>query len=292
MRGLLLAVALALCAGAAPSQRTIVSLTLNMGGVLCGTSPEDFDATLKTRVPNTNMIPYPYAAIIFQTQEGGYRGQPVEGTAADLVGKVKTALSVPGNFQTITISHDAGFGWIRESWRFLASQTIFYDPSVIAPEGDPLHKFIGKGIKKKAKHFLLQSLRFKLDNERVAQAAAENLVDPPVPDDQTHARCIVDFVSTHLPMSSDETVGKRTGLQSRFDAMKTLLDWRTTPELNRGSNGIVLSGDLNFRVDTGGEQLQVALTSTALGKEGGSPVVGSAGGARSSRGTDSRPLRP
>ena len=149
MRGLLLAVALALCAGAAPSQRTIVSLTLNMGGVLCGTSPEDFDATLKTRVPNTNMIPYPYAAIIFQTQEGGYRGQPVEGTAADLVGKVKTALSVPGNFQTITISHDAGFGWIRESWRFLASQTIFYDPSVIDPEGDPLHKFIGKGIKKK-----------------------------------------------------------------------------------------------------------------------------------------------
>ena len=179
---------------------------------------------------------YPVASVIFSSQEG-YSGDDT------LHANVATALYIPANY--IWLQTEKRQKLIKDSWSYRTRQSIWYDKDRLAAVGRPHGKFIGATTGTfTAKNFLLQTLRFLAGI------------------DAGHSTCDVDIVSTHLPMSSADKVGKSTGLQERLDAMQTLMTWRQEAQLNEPpqpvkqqqpplppatssrNNAIILSGDL------------------------------------------------
>lgn len=260
-----------------PRDARVLLLTQNLGARACrsalgldvpqGAQLPDVDTraaalwenVLKQQVPPADLLQveaatavsdYPYDAVVFSSQEGA---STADGDDV-LYELVKLALKIPDGFRAQTQTKEASV--LIDKWSYRGRQTIWYRDTTMSLVGHGHSKFIGQGGKIFAKHFILQTLRF---------------------DVATGTRCDVDIVSTHLPMTSDETSGGRNGLQHRLDALEALDEWRRQGNMNGAANRVdgsdavhstdssinaaILSGDLNFRVDAEGEQLQVAIAS-------------------------------
>lgn len=222
---------------ARPKNGRILSLTLNMGAKDCA---QDMcvgrDDARRCTLPTINGVPgahtlaaraglsptevydastYPYDIVILSTQESSF------GAGTDFLDAAKAALHVPERWRVA--EQTKGGLYVPLMSDFETTQRIYYNPDVIHAAGDTHGKFIGQGIKKANKNFLLRTLTFK--------------------DHEGHdTRCAVDIVSTHMPMTSDEKSGGRAGMQYREDAIAELHTWRRDV-LHTAQNAAILSGE-------------------------------------------------